>query len=312
MMKFTSFETIVEMIYKHAIPSPKQQCSKGLQLGTPPLAGGAPLATKVNSEHQKVPLSVLLKRELVNEKIIVSGQANQSLMTLMITLINLYSMATMGLQQLYTKENFLNNVLGAIPPDLNQDEWIAVLPRALVAGFVKTDKDFQEKGSSLKLSVELISLFYKRWRGWLAKYRRWHAVQIEQAGSTFKKKANKPVPSYQREREEKGERDREMTEISHRRSLRFLLLLSLISVQFLSGFSNDSKSKNETKTDAHSSSSMSGSTILILCIAVAAVVGLSFVLFRLWQKKKREEQYARLLKLFEEDDELELELGLRD
>lgn len=57
---------------------------------------------------------------------------------------------------------------------------------------------------------------------------------------------------------------------------------------------------------------MSGSTVVILCIAVAAVVGLSFFLFRLWQKKKREEQYARLLKLFEEDDELELELGLRD
>lgn len=57
---------------------------------------------------------------------------------------------------------------------------------------------------------------------------------------------------------------------------------------------------------------MSGSTVVILCIAVATVVGLSFFLFRLWQKKKREEQYARLLKLFEEDDELELELGLRD
>ncbi|KAI3752648.1 hypothetical protein L2E82_24683 [Cichorium intybus] len=104
-----------------------------------------------------------------------------------------------------------------------------------------------------------------------------------------------------------------MTEISHRRSLGFLLLLSLISVQFLSGFSDDSKSKNDTKSDVHSSSNgMKGSTILMLCIAIAALVGLSFVLFRLWQKKKREEQYARLLKLFEEDDELELELGLRD
>ncbi|EFH62199.1 pentatricopeptide repeat-containing protein [Arabidopsis lyrata subsp. lyrata] len=33
MMKFASFETIVEMIYKYAIPRPKDQCSKGLQLG---------------------------------------------------------------------------------------------------------------------------------------------------------------------------------------------------------------------------------------------------------------------------------------
>ncbi|KAK9069639.1 hypothetical protein SSX86_011543 [Deinandra increscens subsp. villosa] len=104
-----------------------------------------------------------------------------------------------------------------------------------------------------------------------------------------------------------------MTEISNRRSLGFLLLFFFISEQFLSGFSDDSKSQKEKKTDAHSSSSsMSGSTILILCLAVATVVGLSYFLFRLWQKKKREEQYARLLKLFEEDDELELELGLRD
>ncbi|KAL8208918.1 hypothetical protein R6Q57_008330 [Mikania cordata] len=104
-----------------------------------------------------------------------------------------------------------------------------------------------------------------------------------------------------------------MIVVSHRRSLGFLLFLSIISPQFLSGFSDESNPQKETKTDTHSSSSsMSRSTVLILCIAVATVVGLSFFLFRLWQKKKREEQYARLLKLFEEDDELELELGLRD
>ena len=39
MMKFASFETIVEMIYKYAIPQPKEQCSKGLQLGIS-FAGG--------------------------------------------------------------------------------------------------------------------------------------------------------------------------------------------------------------------------------------------------------------------------------
>ena len=33
MMKFASFETIVEQIYKHAIPTPKDQCSASLQLG---------------------------------------------------------------------------------------------------------------------------------------------------------------------------------------------------------------------------------------------------------------------------------------
>ncbi|XP_052111002.1 uncharacterized protein LOC110276625 [Arachis duranensis] len=47
---------------------------------------------------------------------------------------------------IYAKENLLNNILSAIPSDLNRDEWIAALPRALVVGFVKTDKDFQQKG----------------------------------------------------------------------------------------------------------------------------------------------------------------------
>lgn len=39
MMKFASFETIVENIYKHAIPMPKNECSKPLQLGVS-FAGG--------------------------------------------------------------------------------------------------------------------------------------------------------------------------------------------------------------------------------------------------------------------------------
>lgn len=47
---------------------------------------------------------------------------------------------------IYSKENLLSNVLNALPSDLNRDEWVAALPRALVAGFVKTDKDFQERG----------------------------------------------------------------------------------------------------------------------------------------------------------------------
>ncbi|GAB2225966.1 hypothetical protein Droror1_Dr00021747 [Drosera rotundifolia] len=39
MVKFASFETIVELIYKHAIPKPKKECSKSLQLGVS-FAGG--------------------------------------------------------------------------------------------------------------------------------------------------------------------------------------------------------------------------------------------------------------------------------
>lgn len=39
MMKFGSFETIVEMTYKYAIPTPKEECSKSFQLGVS-FAGG--------------------------------------------------------------------------------------------------------------------------------------------------------------------------------------------------------------------------------------------------------------------------------
>lgn len=39
MMKFATFENIVEALYKHAIPTPKEDCSKGIQLGVS-FAGG--------------------------------------------------------------------------------------------------------------------------------------------------------------------------------------------------------------------------------------------------------------------------------
>lgn len=80
---------------------------------------------------------------------------------------------------------------------------------------------------------------------------------------------------------------------------------------FLSGFSDDSK--NGTRVETHSTSTSStGSMVVIIFFVLVTVALFSFFLFKLWQRKKREEQYARLLKLFEEDDELELELGLRD
>jgi hypothetical protein len=47
----------------------------------------------------------------------------------------------------YAKEHLLGNVLSCVPTDLSRDEWLAALPRALVAGFVKTDKDFQTRGN---------------------------------------------------------------------------------------------------------------------------------------------------------------------
>lgn len=47
---------------------------------------------------------------------------------------------------IYSRENLLNHILDAIPRGLGRDEWLQALPRALVAGFVKTDKEFQTRG----------------------------------------------------------------------------------------------------------------------------------------------------------------------
>jgi len=48
---------------------------------------------------------------------------------------------------MYCKEHLLNNVMNAIPSGpLTREEWLAALPRAMVAGFVKTDSDFQKHG----------------------------------------------------------------------------------------------------------------------------------------------------------------------
>jgi serine/threonine protein phosphatase PrpC len=49
---------------------------------------------------------------------------------------------------IYTRDNLLNHVLSAMPHGLSREEWLHALPRALVAGFVKTDKEFQSKGQT--------------------------------------------------------------------------------------------------------------------------------------------------------------------
>lgn len=57
---------------------------------------------------------------------------------------------------LYVKENLLHDVFSALPPTLSRDEWLAALPRALVAGFVKTDKDFQQRGQTSGTTVTFV------------------------------------------------------------------------------------------------------------------------------------------------------------
>ncbi|KAL2642969.1 hypothetical protein R1flu_010556 [Riccia fluitans] len=49
---------------------------------------------------------------------------------------------------IYSRENVLKDVLSAIPPGLTRSQWSDYLPVALVAGFVKTDKEFQSQEQS--------------------------------------------------------------------------------------------------------------------------------------------------------------------
>ncbi|CAN6539929.1 hypothetical protein ACFX2I_016724 [Malus domestica] len=141
------------------------------------------MSTK-SENHQTVPLSVLLKRELANEKIerpeIIHGQASQSKKGEDFTLVKTECQRIVGdgvstysvfglfdghngsAAAIYSKENLLTNVLAAIPSDLNRDEWVAALPRAFVAGFVKTDKEFQERSQTSGTTVTFVII-----EGWV-------------------------------------------------------------------------------------------------------------------------------------------------
>ncbi|XP_066381554.1 probable protein phosphatase 2C 33 isoform X1 [Miscanthus floridulus] len=46
----------------------------------------------------------------------------------------------------FSKEKLLEHVMSAVPQGISREDWLQALPRALVAGFVKTDIDFQRKG----------------------------------------------------------------------------------------------------------------------------------------------------------------------
>ncbi|CAI9096149.1 OLC1v1032232C1 [Oldenlandia corymbosa var. corymbosa] len=57
---------------------------------------------------------------------------------------------------IYSRDNLLNHILSAIPRGLGREEWLQALPRALVAGFVKTDKEFQSKGQTSGTTATLV------------------------------------------------------------------------------------------------------------------------------------------------------------
>ncbi|KAL8171797.1 hypothetical protein V2J09_023601 [Rumex salicifolius] len=57
---------------------------------------------------------------------------------------------------IFVRETLLSNVLSAIPQGLSREEWLQTLPRALVAGFVKTDIQFQQKGETSGTTVTFV------------------------------------------------------------------------------------------------------------------------------------------------------------
>ncbi|KAJ6918133.1 protein phosphatase 2C 5 isoform X1 [Populus alba x Populus x berolinensis] len=57
---------------------------------------------------------------------------------------------------IFAKEQLLDNVLSAIPQDISREEWLQALPRALVAGFVKTDIEFQQGGETSGTTVTFV------------------------------------------------------------------------------------------------------------------------------------------------------------
>ncbi|GJN33786.1 hypothetical protein PR202_gb22409 [Eleusine coracana subsp. coracana] len=126
-----------------------------------------------------VPLGVLLRREVTKERMerpdVLCGEANRSRKGEDFTLLRAdagqrvagdpsTSFSVFALfdghngsgAAIYAKENLLNNVLRAIPTCVSREEWLAVLPRALVAAFVKTDKDYQAVAETSGTTVTFV------------------------------------------------------------------------------------------------------------------------------------------------------------
>ncbi|KAF4346389.1 hypothetical protein G4B88_008685 [Cannabis sativa] len=94
-------------------------------------------------------------------------------------------------------------------------------------------------------------------------------------------------------------------------SRRSIKLSSILFSLLLICDSDTVRANDHVNSKSESKSSSAAINSLIICLSLVAVIGFSVLLLKLWQKRKREEQHARLLKLFEDDDDLEVELGIR-
>lgn len=75
---------------------------------------------------------------------------------------------------------------------------------------------------------------------------------------------------------------------------------------------SDQSEDPSTHEDKNSVKKPSALLIMLVFFGFALLIAIATVGYMKWQKRKREEQQARFMKLFEEDDDLEAELGLRD
>ncbi|KAH0733331.1 hypothetical protein KY289_004519 [Solanum tuberosum] len=134
--------------------------------------------TRMKQKTTSVPLGTLIGRELRNDKVeqrtIKYGQAALAKKGEDCFLIKLDCQRIPGnpltsfsvfaifdghngiSAAIFTKENLLNNVLSAIPEGISREEWLQALRRALVAGFVKTDIEFQQKGETSGTTVTFV------------------------------------------------------------------------------------------------------------------------------------------------------------
>ncbi|XP_052200392.1 probable protein phosphatase 2C 15 [Diospyros lotus] len=128
--------------------------------------------------HNLVPLAALISREMKSEKMgkptLRYGHAAQSRKGEDYFMINTDCQSIQGnpssafsvfaifdghngqTAAIFSRDHLLNHVLGALPRGLGREEWLQALPRALVAGFVKTDKEFQNKGETSGTTVTFV------------------------------------------------------------------------------------------------------------------------------------------------------------
>ncbi|KAK8627305.1 hypothetical protein V6N13_134919 [Hibiscus sabdariffa] len=128
--------------------------------------------------HELVPLAALISREMKNEKMekpsVRYGHAAQSRKgedyfliktdchqvpgnpSSTFSVFAIFDGHNGNAAAIYTRENLLNHVLSAVPRGLGREEWFQALPRALVAGFVKTDKEFQSETSGTTATFVIV------------------------------------------------------------------------------------------------------------------------------------------------------------